>query len=132
MKFYPGKLFLHTAAVWVSMALTACGGGSDSSLPASDTTGSSGIETTLEAASFYKAGGQLSGLASSETVGLLNSVNGNRMSVEANGAFAMSERIRNGANYSITVGRQPLTQTCTVSNGNGKISWANVTNVKVV
>jgi hypothetical protein len=80
----------------------------------------------------YTVGGTVSGLAGS---GLSLSLNGGaqNLPVSANGSFTFPTGLANGATYAVTVGTQPSnpTQTCTVANGSGTISGANVTNVAV-
>jgi hypothetical protein len=76
----------------------------------------------------YTIGGTVSGL--SGTLVLQN--NGrNNLTRTANGSFAFSTALTNGAAYSVTVSSQPLGQTCTVTNGSGTINAANVTGVQV-
>src|SRR5262249_25102084 len=50
----------------------------------------------------------------------------------SDGPFAFSAAIASGSQYSVTVLAQPAGQICTVSNGAGTVSAANVTNVAVV
>jgi hypothetical protein len=73
----------------------------------------------------YSVGGTVSGLVG--TV-MLQNVDGSTVSVAANGAFNFN--VLTGTQYSITVSRQPTTQTCTVQNGNGTAA-GNVTNIAV-
>jgi hypothetical protein len=76
----------------------------------------------------YSIGGSLSGL--SHTVVLQN--NGtDDLTIGTNGAFTFSTSLADGTAYAVTVKTQPLGQICTVGNGTGTISGANVTNVTV-
>jgi len=76
----------------------------------------------------FTVGGTASGL--SGTVVLKNN-GGNNLSVLANGSFSFSTALADGSVYNVTVGTQPAGQTCTVSNGTGTVSGANVTSVGV-
>ena len=60
----------------------------------------------------------------------LNNNGANSLSLSSNGAFKFSALVANNANYAVTVGTQPSGQTCTVSNGAGKVT-ANITTVSV-
>jgi len=76
----------------------------------------------------YNVGGAVSGL--SGTVSLQN--NGiDTLDVGANGSFTFATVVNDGSAYTVTVSAQPLGQTCTVDNGAGLVSGANVTNVLV-
>lgn len=79
----------------------------------------------------YQVGGTISGLAPGTTV-VLNNNGTDPTSVNANGAFASASSIVSGSDYSITIATQPEGQTCSVSNGDGTISAANVETVKIV
>src|SRR5690606_7104144 len=67
--------------------------------------------------------------------GLVLSLNGGAQTlpVGANGSFTFPTALASGAEYHVTVATQPSgpTQTCTVSNGDGTVGSANVTNVGV-
>ncbi|MEO7430445.1 MAG: hypothetical protein ABIR62_00060 [Dokdonella sp.] len=79
----------------------------------------------------YTVGGNVSGLVGT---GLVLKLNGSEnLPVSTNGSFTFATALANGAPYAVTVGAQPGSpaQTCTVSNGNGTIGSANVTNVAV-
>lgn len=93
--------------------MAACGGGG-------------GTTTTT-----YTVGGTLSGLTGSGLV--LQNNSGDDLTVSADGSFTFATGLTDSASYSVTVKTQPSnpTQTCSVSNGTGTISAANVTNVVV-
>ena len=78
-------------------------------------------------------GGTVSGLAGGTSVTLLN--NGtDSLTVTANGSFTFAKTISAGAAYAVTVGTQPINETCSVTNGSGSIAnfnSSNVTNVTV-
>jgi len=71
----------------------------------------------------YTVGGTVSGLAG--TLVLQNN-GGNDRSLTADGSFIFSEMLTDGSAYGVTVATQPSGQTCTVSNGSGTVSGANV------
>ncbi len=76
----------------------------------------------------YSVGGGLSGLTG--TVTLQN--NGvDDLSIVTNGQFTFPSSLTEGAAYEVTVKTQPPGQLCTVVNGTGTISGANVTSVTV-
>ena len=77
----------------------------------------------------YSVGGTLSGLNAGLTVSLNNN-GANALSLSSNGAFKFSTLVATNANYAVTVGTQPSGQTCTVSNGAGKVT-ANISTVTV-
>jgi len=77
----------------------------------------------------YTVGGSVTGLASGQSVVLLNNA-GNSTTVNSNTSFTFSTAINSGSSYAVTVGTQPTGQTCTVTNGSGTAS-ANVTTVAV-
>ncbi len=76
----------------------------------------------------FSIGGTISGL--SGTVVLENNA-GNDLSTSANGTFAFSTKLTQGAAYNVTVKTNPTGQTCTVANPSGTVGAANVTNVSV-
>lgn len=78
--------------------------------------------------SSFTVGGTVTGLTG--TVTLLNN-NTNATPISTDGSFTFSTPIANGSTYSVTVGTQPVDQTCTVFNGKGTINDADVTNVVV-
>lgn len=86
----------------------------------------SGGDVTTAAA--YTVGGTVSGL--SGTV-VLQDNGGDDLSVGASGGFTFATGLATGAAYSVTVKTSPAGQTCTVANGSGTVSSANITNVAV-
>ena len=82
-------------------------------------------------ASTFTITATVSGLAGSGLV--LRNNGGNDTPVSANGTVSFSTAVGNGSAYAVTVQAQPtvLSQTCTVSNGSGTITGANVSNVIV-
>ena len=53
------------------------------------------------------------------------------LTVSADGNFVFSTPIIDGDKYNVTVITPPATATCTVTNGNGTVAAADVTNVEV-
>ncbi len=78
----------------------------------------------------YALGGTISGL--SGTV-VLQTAEGDGLTLTGNGSFTFGSRILNGRAYSVTVRTNPSVpdQTCTVTNGSGLIANNHVTNVLV-
>ncbi|MDR3519800.1 MAG: DUF5018 domain-containing protein, partial [Candidatus Pacebacteria bacterium] len=120
---------------WTSTAPTAftfSGSGSQTAYAwAKDAAGN--VSTSLSATvtitlTTYTIGGTISGLIG--TVVLQNN-GGDNLSKSANGSFTFATAINNGSNYIVTVLTQPSGQACSVSNGSGTVSSANVTNVAV-
>jgi uncharacterized protein (UPF0179 family) len=84
--------------------------------------------TTNAGVSSFSVGGAVSGLAGTGLV-LLNN-GGNALAVSSSGSFSFSSQLTQGSSYNVSVGTQPLGQTCSVSNGSGTVS-ANVNSVTV-
>jgi DNA-binding beta-propeller fold protein YncE len=102
-------------AVGGLVCVTACGGGG----------GSSGGGQS------YTVGGSLTGLAGH---GLVLGNNGaNPLSVSANGSFAFTSAVPDGAIYDVQVVTEPTgpSQTCAIAKGSGVVSGSNITNVAV-
>lgn len=76
----------------------------------------------------YGVGGTISGLTG--TVVLRNN-GGDSLSLSADGGFEFGTEIADGSSYNVTVFSQPARQTCTVTNGSGTVSGANVTSVSI-
>src|ERR1019366_5651528 len=73
--------------------------------------------------------GTVTGLVGSG-LGLQNNL-ANNQPVSANGPFTFSVPLTTGSPYSVTVLSSPGGQSCTVTNGSGVVSSANITNVQV-
>jgi hypothetical protein len=80
----------------------------------------------------YTVGGNISGLAAGNSV-LLQNNGGDDLTISANGSFSFDTALVNGADYAVTVLTQPTSpnQTCTVSNGNGTVIGADVTDIAI-
>lgn len=76
----------------------------------------------------YTVGGSTYGLHG--TLVLQNN-GGDAFTMTADGLFTFSTPLASGSTYSVTVHSQPAGETCTVDNGEGVISNANITNVVV-
>ncbi len=116
-------------ALLAAAALAACGGGGSGSSGGSSGGSGSGGGGSGGGTTTYTIGGTLSGLASGESVVLLDN-GGDALTVSANGAFTFKTAIAAGGAYAVTVGTQPGGQTCSVAAGSGTAS-ANVTSVTV-
>jgi subtilisin-like proprotein convertase family protein len=88
------------------------------------------VAVTCAATPTYTIGGTVSGLSGAGLVLSLNA-GAQTLPVAANGAFTFPTAVANGTAYAVTVGTQPAGQTCSVTNGSGTVSGANVTNVAV-
>jgi hypothetical protein len=79
-------------------------------------------------APIYTVGGTISGLTGSVT---LKNSGGDDLVRSADGSFTFANTLADGSDYVVTVFTQPTGQICSVSNGNGTISGADVSNVSV-
>lgn len=102
----------------LALAMVACGGGGG---------GGGGAPAP---APTYTVSGSISGLLTGEYVVLLDN-GANATTFTANGTHSYTGAIPAGTAYAITVQTQPVGETCTVTNGTGTVSSANVTNVTV-
>ena len=80
----------------------------------------------------FTVGGTLTGLADGASVTLQNN-GGDDLSLTADGSFSFAAALTDDSAYSVAVLTQPTSpsQTCTVTNGGGTLSGANVTKVAV-
>jgi hypothetical protein len=78
----------------------------------------------------FTIGGSVTGLASGAQV-TLNDNSGDPLTFNSNGAFTFATPIASQGSYNVTVGTQPVGQTCTVINGTGPNPSVNVTDVSV-
>jgi Tol biopolymer transport system component len=77
----------------------------------------------------YSIGGSVSGLTGGSLTLQLNG--GDDLPITANGDFEFTTQLLDGSNYTVNVSTQPADHTCTVSNGSGTVSGADVENVAV-
>jgi uncharacterized repeat protein (TIGR03803 family) len=78
----------------------------------------------------FMVGGTVSGLAPDEQVSLLIN-GGNKTVVTANTTFTFSGLVAMSSSYAVTIGVDPLAQTCTLTHASAPQITANVTNVGV-
>jgi len=98
--------------------------------------GTAGVNVTNVAVSCttnsYFIGGTVVSLIGSGGLVLQNN-SGDSLTVNGNGTFNFPTAVNSGTGYSVTVSMQPSSgQTCTVSDGSGKVTTGNVTGVSVV
>jgi uncharacterized repeat protein (TIGR03803 family) len=91
--------------------------------------GSSGSSPSSGNYTSFSIGGTVSGLSGSD-VGLINNETDSLL-VSSNGSFKFSLTASRGGLYSVHIATQPAGQVCTVTNGDGVVAKANVTNIKV-
>ncbi len=77
----------------------------------------------------YTVGGTVSGLTGTGLV--LQNNGGDNHPIGTNGAFTFATTLTSGSPYTVKVFAQPTGQTCTVANGSGTVSGADVSNVAV-
>lgn len=78
----------------------------------------------------YTVGGTVSGLTGTGLV--LQNNGGDDLGMAADGGFTFFTPVVSGTNYTVTVKTQPGGQVCSVSNGNGTVSSAAISNVSVL
>ncbi len=109
---YIAKTSFKLIGLFFSVALVSCGGGSS---------GSGSVESVT-----YSIGGTVTGLQGSVT---LQNNNTGVLTLGSSGNFSFSSKLSNGDSYSVSVQTQPSGQVCTLSNADGVIANANVSNV---
>ena len=125
---------LTTGTVTTQSSSTVASGKVISENPAAATSVAKGSAVALVVSSgppTHTVGGTLIGLGTSATVQVLNGTD--TLTVSANGAFTLPTGLLSGGTYAVTVGTPTTTpaQTCTVQNGSGTVTTANVTSVVV-
>ena len=80
----------------------------------------------------YTVGGTVSGLTGGSVI--LRNSSSDYLTVRANGGFTFPTPLESGSSYNVTVAAQPSRppHICTVNNGSGTVSGADITNVSVV
>ncbi len=78
----------------------------------------------------YSVGATVSGLVANTSL-VLQDNGGDNLTVSADGTTGFNTPIASGSAYAVTVLTQASGQTCTVTNGSGTVTAANVTNVSV-
>jgi hypothetical protein len=104
------KLFVLFFCSAVALLVSGCGGTADASI-----------------------GGMVFSLTSDTSVGLLNN-GSDPITVSADGNFTFDVLVASNSDYNVTVGTQPIGETCTVTNGSGMVdsngdpvTWVSVT-----
>ncbi|MGY6586707.1 MAG: hypothetical protein ACXIUB_00315 [Wenzhouxiangella sp.] len=84
------------------------------------------------ATELFSIGGSLSGLVDGTTL-VLQNAGADDLNLSANGSFVFAQPVADGGPYAVTVLTQPgnPNQNCTVSNGSGVVSGADVDDVEV-
>jgi hypothetical protein len=118
-----GRAYDVTIGRQPSRAVCAVSGGTG--------TVSGNVMVLVDCVQKFTVGGVVSGLSGAGLVLLDNA--GDNLSVAASGSFSFATPLISGARYAVTVGAQPLGQTCTVavSGGSGTVGSTNVTAVAV-
>ena len=90
------------------------------------------IPLSADAVTAYSVGGTVQGLYEGNVVILQNN-GSNDLTIEENGPFTFTNLLPDGGSYNVTVLSQPTEpdQTCSVTNGNGNIDSADVTDIQV-
>jgi hypothetical protein len=115
----PSRPAAFLCALACGALLSACGGDPDSKPPDDGTDGIT-----------YTVGGTLSGLAAGQTLTLVNG--SDTLTLDTTGSFVFATPLASRASYLVQVsGAQPAWQSCSVSNGQGRIAGAPVSNVAV-
>jgi N-acetylneuraminic acid mutarotase len=97
----------------------------------SGTVGSANVNVAVVCIpSAYTIGVSVTGLVSGHNVVLQNN-GGNNLTVTTNGSFTFTTPIANGLTYSATILTQPTSQSCSVTNGNGTVAGANISNISI-
>jgi uncharacterized repeat protein (TIGR03803 family) len=78
----------------------------------------------------YTVGGTVTGLNAAAKVTLLNN-GGSPLVINANGSFQLASSVVANGSYAITVGADPVAQTCTVTHASASALQADVANVAV-
>ena len=79
----------------------------------------------------FSVGGTVSGLPTGQTL-VLQDNGGDDLTIHDSGPFTFATKVSSGKPYAVTVLTQPASGTCTVQNGSGTVSNADVTGVTVV
>jgi hypothetical protein len=82
------------------------------------------------AASAFTVGGTVTGLTAGDSITLQDN-GSNNLTLSTNGAFTFATPLAYGQTYSVTLYTTSGQIVCTITNGSGTISGANVTNVAV-
>jgi uncharacterized repeat protein (TIGR03803 family) len=92
--------------------------------------GSTSGGSTSGGSTSYAVGGTVSGLATDESVALLDN-GGDAVAVSSDGAFTFPTRLAGGSAYAVTVKSHTPGIACSVTNGSGMLAASDVTAVAV-
>ncbi|RFO95077.1 hypothetical protein DIC66_20180 [Rhodoferax lacus] len=117
----------------VASAGTTTGGGSSGGStnpsapggPGTGGAGGNGNGTTT-----FNVGGVISGLVGSITL-VNNGDAAHALTATSNGGYTLGLPVVVGSSYAVTIGSTPAGQFCTISNGNGAMGAANISNVNI-
>jgi hypothetical protein len=120
------KKILVWGAVLLGVLSSGCGGGGNGGGG-----GAGGAGGNVGEGGAYTVGGTVTGLVGGGLT--LSNNGGDDLEVDANGAFTFTTAIGAGDAYTVTINIQPNSpvQACTVTNGNGSVTGANITTVVV-
>ena len=110
MEKFLGRMGRLGIVVVLLLQLLACGGDGDGE-------------------SSYQIGGTVSGLSGDGLVLRNNGVDD--LTIDADGGFAFSAKLDDGAAYNVTITTQPAGQSCTIANGSGVLAGADVINISI-
>ena len=112
--------------------ISGCNGTTSTTSPYTTGTVTAACTVTATFSNALTIGGSVSGLSGTGLVLSLNA-GAQTLNVAANGSFTFPTGLSSGSPYAVTVQTQPSApaQVCTVANGAGSVSNANVTNVSV-
>ena len=105
--------------------LAGCGGSDDNDIPPPPPASPPPAATPTPP---FAIGGTTSGLTG--TLVLQESISGDALAVSSNAAFTFPKKAPQGGSYAVSVYKQPVGQTCTVSSGSG-MATNDVTNIAV-
>ena len=78
----------------------------------------------------YTIGGTVTGIPATQSLVIQNN-GGDDLTITADGSFAFSTAIADDSTYEVTVGTDPASATCNITNGAGTVVGADVTNVTI-
>ena len=117
-------VYALSAAVLITGALTACGGGSG---PAA--TPSAPSATTTPSQTGFSVGGSVTGLKLNRPIVL--SLGDQQLSVQEDGSFVFPEKLEEGAEYEVLIAAEPPRFNCDISNNSGTITEQDVDDIEI-
>ena len=113
----------------VALLCAGCGGGGDTDSASISFNGSS---TSNSANSLVTVTGTVNGLTTGQQVTLLNNGSDSQtITSSGDGSFSFPTQLSPGSAFDVTVGTQPISQVCSVSNGTGQATASNDIRVSV-